>query len=146
MAENDNSNFYVKLSIFVLFFGLFLLILILTCLSITNTYSNKTWPPTTYKCPDYWDYDDKTNSENPACINSKNIGTCDNVKYTVNDPLTGQAREVNGYLINNMYYTVDNEQVAFDNEKKGMCAKQNWAKSCSLTWDGITNKTFSNCS
>ena len=143
MAENDSSSFYVKLSIFALFFGIFLLIIILTGLAITNTYSNKKWPPVTYKCPDYWEYDDKTQSDNPSCINAKNIGSCDTT-YDVMGP--DGNRVVNGYIINNMYYIVDNENVAFTNSEKGMCAKQNWAKSCNLTWDGITNKSFSACS
>ena len=64
------------------------------------------------ECPDYW----VTKEENGInyCVNKKNLGkdTClRKMKFSV-APWTSTD---------------------------GTCRKSNWAKSCDLTWDGITN-------
>jgi len=68
-------------------------------------------------CPDYWEDVSEGNCSN--CINVKNLGTCGN---------------------NAMDFTT--EQWVGDN---GLCNKNEWAKKCDLTWDGITNNPNIKC-
>jgi hypothetical protein len=68
-------------------------------------------------CPDYWEDVSEGNGSN--CINVKNLGTCGN---------------------NAMDFTT--EQWVGDN---GLCNKNEWAKKCDLTWDGITNNPNVKC-
>ena len=62
-------------------------------------------------CPDYWE--DVSDGNGSNCVNVKNLGTCGS---------------------NSMDFTT--KQWVGD---KGLCNKNEWAKKCDLTWDGITN-------
>jgi hypothetical protein len=95
-----------------------ILIIFISIILRNNKYSVK-FPPTVSQCPDYWiDMPDQsgTHNLNPSqtCTNIKNLGnvSCDKT----------------------MDFTGDFWQGSF-----GMCNKYKWAKSCDLTWDGITN-------
>jgi hypothetical protein len=70
------------------------------------------YPPIIANCPDYW-IDSSGNGA--ACMpDSKNlIGTC-----------TG---------------TMDFTKPQWSAQGTGQCSKYKWAKSCNLSWDGITN-------
>lgn len=62
-------------------------------------------------CPDFWkDFSDGNGSN---CVNNKHLGTCgvDNMDFSLSK-WTGE---------------------------QGVCHKYKWAKTCDLTWDGITN-------
>jgi hypothetical protein len=68
-------------------------------------------------CPDYWE--DVSNGDGSNCVNVKNLGTCGS---------------------NSMDFTT--QQWVGD---KGLCNKNEWAKKCDLTWDGITNNPYIKC-
>lgn len=68
-------------------------------------------------CPDYWE--DVSDGNGSNCVNVKNLGTCGS---------------------NSMDFTI--QQWVGD---KGMCNKNEWAKKCDLTWDGITNNPNIKC-
>ena len=73
------------------------------------------YPPVIANCPDYWDASGNLDiSNNLVCVNSMNLGssTCSN----------------------SMNFTTSSWQ-----GKNGLCQKYKWAKSCDLTWDGITD-------
>lgn len=65
------------------------------------------------ECPDYWTMEEDAQGKN-YCVNVKNLGksTCQSKMDFGVAPWTGTD---------------------------GSCKKYNWAKSCDLTWDGITN-------
>jgi len=67
-------------------------------------------------CPDYW----KENYTDGKCINDKSLGTCG---------------------IEEMDFSLSKW-----NGDDGMCHKLKWARSCDLTWDGITNNPNIKCS
>jgi hypothetical protein len=68
-------------------------------------------------CPDYWN--DYSNGNGSNCMNTKHLGTC------------------------------DVEQMDFSLSKwtgnDGDCNKLKWARTCDLTWDGITNNPNIKC-
>jgi len=112
----------IVLSIAIIVF-IIMLIFIATVL-----YKNKygvNFPPTVSQCPDYWidqqspsgsmENSNGANTNNQSCVNVKNLG---NVSCDKNMDFTG----------------------SFWQGSAGDCNKYKWAKSCDLTWDGITNK------
>ena len=80
------------------------------------------FPPTVSQCPDYWidkqDQNGSSDADNSSqmCTNVKNLG---NVSCDKTMDFTG----------------------SFWQGATGTCNKYKWAKSCDLTWDGITNNT-----
>ena len=78
------------------------------------TKSKEIYPPVVANCPDYWL--SQQEGKKQLCYNHLNLGknSC-------------------------------NKTMNFNNEKwKGVdhiCKKQQWAKNCDLTWDGITNSS-----
>lgn len=86
--------------------------LIYVYFSIEKTVSRVEWPPSVSKCPDYWE-EERDDENKPFCVNRKEIGLP--VAICQDD--------------------LDSEFLA-----KDKCAKSLWARSCDLTWDGVTNK------
>jgi hypothetical protein len=98
-------------------------LLIIINLSLTNASSSKIWPPIITNCPDYWE----DNSGNGAqCVNIKNIGKCFNKepKFYANGVLMPRK-------------SMDFSTATYTGPE-GLCAKQNWANTCGVAWDGIT--------
>ena len=94
-----------------------LLILALILFALLMSQSAKTYPPVVGQCPDYWvDLSGGLISDGSSCYNVKNLGkdTCKK----------------------QMDFTAD-----FWSGSDGICNKQKWAKSCDLTWDGVTNNS-----
>ena len=96
-----------------------LIILSICCIMAYNSISidikKKKWPPTVASCPDYW-IEDKSEGTT-VCNNTKNLGL-DTCPTTIN--------------MNEFEY----ESKLLANSD---CDKAKWARSCNLTWDGITN-------
>ncbi len=88
---------------------------ILAYYSIEENIKQKTWPPVISKCPDYWV--ETTSPDGTVCENTKQIGS-DSCPKEID--LT--TFEYNSKLL-----------------AKNDCEKAKWARSCNLTWDGITN-------
>jgi len=96
-----------------------IIILIITLVTIGVVLAqakNENWPPVIPNCPDYWLIDGSGN--NTKCINQKDLGGC-------------PAKSGDNHLI------MDFNSSAFTGSN-GMCAKYNWAKTCDVSWDGIT--------
>ena len=98
----------------------FIIVLIFIAIVLYKGKYDVKFPPTVSQCPDYWiDNQDQNgsndlNNTSQLCTNVKNLGnvSCDK--------------------------TVDFSG-AFWQGATGNCNKYKWAKSCDLTWDGITN-------
>ena len=71
---------------------------------------NSDYPPVIPNCPDYWDMSGN------ICINTKSLGND-------NDGCRGE---------------VDFSGARWAGQS-GLCGKHEWAKSCNLTWDGISD-------
>lgn len=135
--ETFQKNVIIVATI-ILIICLFFVLLILK-----NSLENAVWPPIKSSCPDYWDA-----SLNPAgnaerCINNSNVNTCSR-NYPANlDPTSSQFGP--GYCSGSTADPGLNPTV-FTTLARGSrraddlnCAKYRWAKSESITWDGITN-------
>jgi hypothetical protein len=81
-------------------------------------------------CPDYWQYDDATN----LCLvpkNGKNVGTFDVTK----------VKGVFGYDVSNNGINFSDSGWTNRSGMSGFCAKQMWANTYNIWWDGVTNIT-----
>ena len=120
----------------VVMIAVIILIIALTMVgvAISNDNTKVDFPPRIDSCPDYWvnaNYlkennimlgDTNVDDLNEECVNIKKLGSC-NPDDRIMD--FGKAPYNN---------PGDN------GPDSGMCAKYKWAKSCNITWDGITNK------
>ena len=96
-----------------------ILVLIFIGLALYQAKRDKAWPPVVSECPDYWEAATSGTSGN-QCVNVKNLGKASCPKK--------------------MDFTTKSW---LGNE--GLCNKIKWAKSCDLTWDGVTNISNPNC-
>jgi len=93
------------------------IVILIICLGLIGyaLYQKKyssSFPPVVADCPDYWlDMSEGTGSN---CINRQNLG----------DPRCSKQMDFSGAI-----WSGDD----------GGCRKNLWAKSCNLSWDGITN-------
>ncbi len=92
------------------------LILLLVIFGVMLYYakSKEIYPPVTADCPDYWL--SKQEGKKHLCYNHLNLG-----KNSCNKTMNFNTEQWKG---------VDH-----------ICKKQQWAKNCDLTWDGITNSS-----
>ena len=100
----------------VVVIALVMLVLVLVVIgyALYTSKTNDGFPPVLGDCPDYWiANNDGTNN---LCLNVKNLGRNECAK-TMNF---------------NVFPWLGND---------GLCNKSKWARSCDLTWDGITNNT-----
>lgn len=72
---------------------------------------NSKFPPITANCPDYWI---DTEGSGTKCSNVQNLG--------------------NPACANTMDFST-----AQWSGNNGLCSKQQWAKTCNVTWDGISD-------
>ena len=91
-------------------------IILIICLAVMGVFMYRArytmkFPPVAADCPDYWL--DMSDGDGSKCVNAKNLGSC-NVKEV--DFSSGWFKGATG-----------------------QCLKSMWARSCGLTWDGITN-------
>lgn len=99
----------------VLTIAVIILIIVLVMIGRTLyvTRNSAVFPPVVSDCPDYWL--DKSDGDSSNCENIKDLGTCNQKTMDFSSSLwTGP---------------------------EGLCRKQQWAKKCDLTWDGITNNS-----
>jgi len=103
-----NSKHFYK-GIAIMATLILIVILLLMGYSLNKFKHTKRFPPVIANCPDYWI------SDSSGCSNPKNLGTLTN-------SCTGP-----------MDFDTDHY-----NNATGHCKKSEWAKNCSLTWQGIT--------
>ena len=92
--------------------------------ALSNLNSDIKYPPVIADCPDYWSISKKeADPNNPSqapefiCNNDKKLGHDDSVVGC--DTFDSS---------NNIYKGIG-----------GLCAKNQWADKCDITWDGVTN-------
>jgi hypothetical protein len=104
---------------------IFILLMIFIASVLHNNKYGIAFPPTISDCPDYWLYNQESedleerndgSQTNQRCYNIQNLGESSCSKT--------------------MDFTGD-----FWKGSTGLCNKYKWAKSCDLTWDGITSNT-----
>ena len=95
---------------------LLVICLIMIGMAMYNNKYDSDFPPIIADCPDYWIERPSDIHDQNVCYNVKNLGRseCEKPKDFSGSLWTGS---------------------------QGTCNKYRWAKSCDLTWDGVTNKT-----
>lgn len=107
----------LKKIVLVIAISVIIICCVFAYLKIKDAASKKKWPPVVSKCPDYWI--ETTVGDESICKNEKNLGS------------TNCPAEVNMDT-----FKYNSKLLAGDD-----CQKAKWARSCNLTWDGITNKS-----
>jgi len=125
------------------------LILLLTYVGLLMTYykdKDTTYPPVAASCPDKWEVS-KT-KENVCVVPSAptrgkerdtthpNIG---NIYSWRNNYITLNSRNTKGFSTLDGKAVIDFSHPSWGRVGNTVCAKQAWAKSRGLIWDGITN-------
>ena len=105
-------NSFQKLVMNIAIFLLIVLLIIFGFI-LYRGRKNVTYPPVTANCPDYW-IDHGSSKNGSLCKNVKNLGK----------PSCKKEMDFSSSLWSG---------------PRGMCNKSRWAKSCDLTWDGITS-------
>jgi hypothetical protein len=88
--------------------------LIIIGLTLRRQKYNSSYPPVIANCPDYWS--DTLGNNGSACKN--------NLSPPLGNASCGKT----------MDFSTPQWQ-----GKPGLCSKYKWAKSCNMTWDGISN-------
>jgi hypothetical protein len=103
------QNTVIKISSLV-----FIITLVVIGFSLYNNKSSVVYPPVIANCPDYWLEKPSNDNDTNICFNTNKLGksSCEKNKDFTGSLWTGGD---------------------------GNCNKYKWAKSCNLTWDGITN-------
>lgn len=101
---------------------LLIVILIVVGMLLSNSSETEIWPPLVGDCPDFW-VDMSGNGE--ACFNKQSLGTCNLPGATTQNTKNFNESPFNG--------------------EDGKCRKYNWAKTCQITWDGITSGVKNPC-
>ena len=106
-----------------------IILLIIIAVVINNSIRGQDikFPPVVGTCPDYWSAIDE--SGNTLCYNHMNIGHGD--KFTWHTTAKGI----------NILQTTSMCSEFLTSQYPAVCDKYSLAKSCNLTWDGITNNT-----
>jgi hypothetical protein len=92
-----------------------IILLVMFGIALNNKKNDETYPPVQSQCPDYWDVG-KNDDGDTICKNTKKLGhkNCQTTMDFFKSPYVGFH---------------------------GKCNKKKWAKTCGITWDGITNAT-----
>ena len=98
-----------------------IIMLILLYLFLSKALFEDSYPPVISNCPDYWDISLNSEGEN-ICINTNSVNIGNNTEDCIN--------------IQPIQFELDSTS-----KEDTLCSKYNWAKSCKITWDGITNNT-----
>ena len=91
---------------------LLIVVLTLIAISLWRGKEDAQYPPVVADCPDYWA--DMSDGDASNCVNTKSLG-----EPSCKGPMNFSTAQYTG--------------------PSGLCNKQKWAKSCNLTWDGVTN-------
>jgi len=99
-----------------------ILIVVGILLSKSSDNEDNNWPPIVGDCPDFW-VDMSGNGE--ACLNTQGLGTCNLPSSTNKNTKNFNEAPFNG--------------------EDSKCRKYTWAKTCQITWDGITSGVKNPC-
>lgn len=91
--------------------------LIFVAIMLVVQANSDNFPPYSSSCPDYWNMEQSDDDDgSDMCINSKSLGKVNHSGCKQLDP-------------NNSLFS----------GSSGDCNKYRYAKTCAVTWDGITN-------
>ena len=100
--------------------------------------NNETFPPSTSSCPDYWVnsnyFKDDDNAYNNAAVSGLE-SIVDSIPSDENHCVNLHDIGLSSCPKNKNFETDEFQSI------EGDCKKKEWAKSCNLTWDGITNNS-----
>jgi len=96
-----------------------IILLAIVAVVMYYTKNKQIYPPILSRCPDFYNLD-----SNNKCVNS---GVWDKDMITAMTDCNFKDFSGNEYNIQGTGPT------------SGLCAKQSWANTCKVTWDGITN-------
>ena len=122
---------------YLLVIACIILIIMLTYLGITLSYSNtkQSFPPISATCPDYWDVITDSNGVVGCKIPNRGDKNYGSGTY----PSTTR-----GYTVYNGKKLINFNDIAWTNNGNGaICNKQKWAIQNKIEWDGVTN--FNGC-
>jgi hypothetical protein len=130
--------------VFVFTFFCLIIALTFTAIALKSKKSTNVYPPIIDNCPDYWysSYHELDSSNNlvpsSACKDTQ-FGCCpDNITPKEDDAGTTCPTSL-CYNVKKLGTVSDSCPKKMDFSKYSTCEKQTWAKSCNITWDGITN-------
>jgi hypothetical protein len=103
-------------SVLIIAGSLLIIMLLILGYILYKKKHNTSYPPVIAGCPDYW-VDTGSNKNGSNCKNIKNLG-----KETCQKEMNFSSALWMG--------------------NRGLCNKAKWAKTCDLTWDGITNNNI----
>ena len=130
------------LYVFVVTVIFLIIALTITGIILTNNKSTTAYPPIVDNCPDYWYssyYDVDSNiTESAACKNSQ-FGCCPDMNTLKTDDVGTNCPLSKCYNVQKLGNKTDACYPIMDFSNYTTCQKQQWAKGCNLTWDGITN-------
>jgi len=106
---------FQSITLTVAIIGLIVILIFIGVMLSRSSTSSAKWPPVVGDCPDYWE---DLGTDGSQCLNSKSLGKC-------NVP-SAAGPDAKDFTVAN--FTGDNPS----------CAKYKWAKTCEVTWDGIT--------
>ena len=118
----------------VLIIAVVILILTLTYIGIQmrNKVKNGVYPPMVAACPDYWEQ--TSSSDSLGCIipkpSQKNSGK---IVTPSTSTVPGYYKDSNGNDCINF------NDPAWKTRGNSTCAKQTWANTNGIVWDGVTN-------
>ena len=123
------DNFYI----IVITVAIIALIGALTYVGIIMAYGEGTevYPPQSTTCPDYWVIDENKRCKIPV-NGEKNTGS-----LYESGLLSDSAKQTIG--IDEATSTVDFAHDDWNASGQPICAKQTWAKTHGIVWDGISN-------
>lgn len=105
---------------------LLVICLILIGIALYRHRFKEKYPPVVGTCPDYWEDVSKPKDRGVTCKNTLGLGSNQGASGC---PGKGGTQEFSS--------------IGYWHGKSGICNKAKWAKSCGLTWDGVTNSTAS---
>lgn len=130
----------------VLITAIIILLILLVIVAVILYYQQYSapWPPKTPLCPDYW-------AAVPGTVESvSQIQNFDDIQFDYND-ISGNSFDASGAVCVNVKklgkcpatggnYLVKDFKNGYEGAS-GDCQKYKWAKSCGVSWDGITYGT-----
>ena len=112
----------------------FILVLILMGLMLTNGKSTHAYPPTSNDCPDYWILDSTGNCQVPTSTNSVNTGIYNATNKPTSDLI---APYVNTQTTGWSFDPTNTKWLSTGKTKT--CAQKDWATQYNIMWDGVSN-------
>tara|TARA_Y100000389_G_scaffold134458_1_gene131927 strand:- start:831 stop:1220 length:390 start_codon:yes stop_codon:yes gene_type:complete len=100
--------------------------LIIVGVFVSKSLSESKFPPIESDCPDYWDVELSEDGKS-TCVNNTNINSYTNISDQNKTKCTTYPTE--------SFYANGSSSIDV------LCSKADWANSCGIVWDGVTNSS-----